>query len=77
MTTVSLLVNKKRVNSQCLLKLCHSLSPRQNLLPLQCRTDHRQSSYFPRTIRGWNNLSPETVLAPSVSAFALRAAAEV
>jgi hypothetical protein len=49
----------------------------QQYARIQCRTDHRQSSYFPRTIKDWNNLSPETVLAPSVSAFASRAAAEV
>jgi hypothetical protein len=37
-----------------------------------CRTDIRQHSFIPRTIKDWNNLPRQTVLAPSLDAFLSR-----
>ena len=36
--------------------------------------DYRLNSFFPRTVRDWNTLPPETVSAPSIGAFISRVA---
>ena len=41
---------------------------------IPCRVDHRLNSFFPRTVRDWNTLPPQTVSAPSIGAFISRVA---
>ena len=41
---------------------------------MPCRADYRLNSFFPRTVRDWNTLPPETVSAPSIGAFISRVA---
>ena len=36
---------------------------------LSCRTDRRKNSFFPRTVRDWNVLPPDTTEAESLAAF--------
>ena len=39
---------------------------------LSCRTDQRKNSFFPRTVRDWNALPPDTTEAESLAAFKAR-----
>ncbi len=36
---------------------------------LHSHTDYHRNSYFPRTVREWNNLPPDIAKAPSLSSF--------
>ncbi len=39
---------------------------------IPCRTDYRNNTFFPRTIRDWNALPPETVQSPTLDTFLRR-----
>lgn len=84
--TVARLSTLYKIQSQQLHVKCQHLKPlnsrsrrchNRQLARINCRTDQRQNSFLPRTIRDWNSLSPETVQSPSASAFTTRVAAEL
>ena len=39
---------------------------------VECRTNYRNESFLPKTIRDWNNLPQATVQSPSLGAFSMR-----
>ena len=39
---------------------------------IRCRTQYRQASFFPRTIRDWNELPETTVAADTLETFKSR-----
>ena len=50
------------------LRLSRNMHEHSFQLP-SCRTQLRQNSFFPRTIKHWNNLPPNTVMSSSVELF--------
>ena len=44
----------------------------QQFVEIQCRTQYRQFSFLPRSIREWNELPPEAVVAHTLDTFVSR-----
>ena len=72
------LTNLYKINNHKIKVQCKELEPAptrsrrahdQQLRRLQCKKDIRQNSFFPRTIKEWNELKQEAVSAPSADAF--------